>query len=401
MLHVNYGLRGEESDADEQAVKEFCDERHLAYKSVFRDAQEYAEHHGVSIQMAARTLRYDAFAAKARQLSCNYVAVGHHADDQAETVLLNLGRGSGPEGLAGMPVSRSLGSATLVRPLLHLQRSELLSYAQDEGLNWREDSSNTCSKYRRSAIRLDVLPIMENVFGPGVISNIATSGNLMRKYVDSAFQPALAKAFEKVAGDRVLDLSVLVKYPPIWQRRLILEGLRKWLPGSPASMVEAVFALINAQPGKRTEWGGKIVWRGRNSFIFDHKAVHSNAEEHLLHLFDTVFIDGKRIGAELLPSPPINLNAESPKIAYLDASTVNFPVRVRRWRDGDRMIPLGMTRSKKISDILTDARVEVNRRKRTHVLVSEEEIVWLAGYRIAHPYRVRSESREVAKLVVA
>jgi len=398
VLHVNYGLRGAESDKDEVFVRELCDTWKLPFSVEHLCARQHAQRLGISTLMAARTLRYEAFSKQAQRSGLNFIAVGHHADDQVETLLLNLGRGSGPEGLAGMPVKRPLGSVTLIRPLLHLSRSAIAAYAKNEQLSWREDASNENTKYRRAALRKRILPTLEEIMGQGTISNMAQSAHLMRDYVEATFHPILDQTFAEVAEERRLNLMVMRKLSPVWQRRIILEGLRRWLPGVPTSGVDSIAGLLSAQPGKRIEIGGNTVWRGRKALIFESGALRDDDAVHLLHEGEVVVIEGNRIDVSLLPVRPPDLQKQAPQVVYLDCDRLEFPLKVRRWRAGDRMRPLGMDGNKKVSDLLTDTKIRVDLRNKKHVVLSGEDIVWLVGVRIAASYRVRADTKHVVRL---
>ena len=399
-VHVNFALRGSESAQDEQFVQRLCQACSLPCHVKQVDAGDYAHRHGVSIQMAARTLRYAVFAAYAKTLGLPFVAVGHHADDQAETVLLNLLRGSGPEGLAGMPVSRTLGRATLVRPLLRESRASILQYARREGLSWREDTSNASSKYRRTVLRRRILPLLSEVAGPGAIANMARSAVLMRDYVDSTFAPTLRELFGRAAGERQLRLDVLEDLAPVWQRRLILEALRCWLPGASASVVDHILPLLSAQPGRRVELGSGIIWRGRGVLNFQLHPPYSTDEAMRLHPGHTVKIGTSVLQVTMEDTRPQCLVQEAPAVAYADGDCLQFPLVVRRWQAGDRLIPLGMTHSKKVSDVLTDHKVPVDQRTAVPVVCSGEDIVWVAGIRLSERVRVRKDTRRFVRLAL-
>lgn len=396
--HINFLLRGDDSDRDEEHVQAFC----AAWDTpchVRRVATAlHARSAGVSIQMAARTLRYEAMAALAQECQIGYVAVGHHSEDQAETLLINLFRGAGPEGLAGMPTTRSLGRATLVRPLLRQRRSDIRQFALTEGLSWRDDPSNRDATYLRGALRRHVLPVLTRVMGPGALPNAARSASLMREYVDASFVPASKKMFARAASEPGrLRLQTLTDVAPVWRRRLIIEALRRWIPGAPTSAVDSIILLIDSQPGRRVVLGSGTVWRGRHALHFSAGAAGMPEGIALLDAKRSVRIHAGTLRVTVLCERPEDLKAEAPMVAYVDGDLVEYPLSVRRWQAGDRMVPLGMQHSKKVSDILTDHKVPVNERKDAHVVLSGDYIVWLIGVRLAEPYRIRKNSRRFAR----
>ena len=403
--HVNFALRGEASDGDEAFVRSWCAGRGVPLAVARFDTRAEAAARGLSVQETARVLRYDWFAERAAADGCPFVAVAHHLDDQAETVLLQLFRGSGPEGLAGMPVARSLGGATLVRPLLVARRAAIEAYARAAALPWRDDASNLSPRYRRTAVREHILPLAEAHFGAGVYANVARAAALMRDYVAASLHPALAEAFagagveEEQGGSLVLERMRAAE--PVWQRRLILEALRRWLPGAPGSFTaaETVAALIDAQPGRRVAFAQGTVWRERGRLRFvPAAALAAPVLPAVLEPGVPVRVPGGTLLLTPLEALPGGLNPGTPDVAFVDAGRLAQPLTVRPWRDGDRFRPLGMQGTKKVSDYLTDARVPPHRRRDVCVVCSGEEIVWLAGCRIDHRYRIREETQAFAKI---
>ncbi len=404
--HVNYRLRGAASDADEAFARDLCQRLGVPLHVAAFDTEAHAREHGQTIQEAARELRYDYFARLAEQEGVRAVAVAHHLDDQAETVLLNLLRGAGPEGLAGMPARRALtpgGNALLVRPLLHVRRVDIEAYARAEGLAWREDASNLSPKYRRGVLRSAVLPLLEEHFGPAAAANIARSAALLRAYVEDTLRPELAAHFEQAAHEEPpggrLDLDALRALPAVWRGRLVLEALRRWLPDAPrsAALVGAVVGLIEAQAGRRVALRDGTVWRERAGLFFAPKQASEADDGAALAPGDAVEAGRGLLRVELLAARPARLDADAPEAVVADADRLAFPLTARRWRPGDRFRPLGMQGAKKVSDFLTDEKVPPHRRAETLVLLSGDEIVWVVGRRLAHGVRVRPGTRRFAK----
>lgn len=455
-VHVNYGLRGKASEEDETFVRAWCEERNVDLQIFAFPVEQVASERGQSIQHAARDLRYDAFYRAAREVGAASVAVGHHRDDQAETVLLNLFRGTGLEGLAGMPPKRRLvgsepasgpeiggegskdrqgspdphratdpngskdpkGSertagephVALIRPLLGCSREDIESYARSVDLVWRDDLTNTSSAYRRGALRSEILPSVERHFGTAVIDRVARSAELVRAYLEASLEPELRAAFdaaaEAAAAGGALRLDELNRMPPVIRRRIVIESLRRWLPEVEASSTaaEAIDSLRDSQVGRKLEYGGNEIWRERNRLLFVPRAsagegvAERRESTKPLEPASEAHMGRGTIRAETVRCPPRQLTAASPNEAYLDARAVRFPLHVRPWKSGDRFSPLGMTHRKKLSDFLTDDRVPPHRRKEVYVVLSDDEIVWVVGHRIAHPARVREDTTETVRL---
>lgn len=431
-LHVNYGLRNAASDEDEHFVRSFCTRLAIGLQIEHVDTRSIAEERGTSVQEAARDLRYEAFDRSAGEAAIPRVAVGHHRDDQAETVLLHLFRGSGPEGLAGMPARRPLRTGSgvhLIRPLLCLRRGEIEAYAASRSLAWREDATNLKTTYRRGAIRTRIFPLIEEHFGAAATDNIVRSAELMRAYVESGLSDDVREAFSAASEAKPswrqdpevlgqLDLSVLRALNPALRGRIVLEAIRRWLPalGATRRTVEEIEALMEVQPGRRLVHPTGIVWRERERLLFvaGTEGADRISEEGATHPADSAdqLSDGGVMvlsATEPARTPvgvvdlkmdvkvPSELSNGSRNEEYVDAERLGDSLIVRRWAPGDRFIPLGMDRPKKISDFLTDEKVPPHRREKVLVVLAGEEIVWVVGHRISNSLRVRPNTKRVAR----
>lgn len=409
VIHVNYRLRGEASDGDEAFVRAWCAERLLPLEVRSFDTAGEAAAGGESVQEAARRLRYGTFAEAASAAGIGTVAVGHHRDDQVETVLINLFRGTGPEGLAGMRTRRRLspdGDIQLIRPLLALWRQDIEEYARTTGLTWREDATNLSSAYRRGALRTHVLPQIEKFFGNAVKANVARSADLVRAYVDgdlrADFEAAFAKASSDASEERTLDVTVLRSLDAVLARRVILEGIRRWLPDlrSSSAIAREVENLLEAQIGRRFVHPSGEVWRERTHLLFRSYATARMEEESAVRLTADAAVETPLgvISVKMDVDRPDDLASGSPDVEFVDADRIEGPLMVRPWRMGDRFVPLGMRVEKKLSDFLTDEKVPAHRKREIHVVQKGEDIVWVVGHRIAHTVRVRPETSRIAQL---
>jgi tRNA(Ile)-lysidine synthase len=409
VLHVNYGLR-EGADADEALVRRWCAGQSppVPVRVVESDVEARVEQTGESLQEAARVLRYEVLGEHALAVDAPVVAVGHHRDDQAETLLLNLLRGSGPEGLAGIPPSRPLGAAPdvhLIRPLLDVRRTDIEAFAEAEGIPWREDPSNRDPTYDRATIRTEVLPLLQKKFDR-VTDTLARAAGLMREYVDHTVTPSLdAKMEAAYTAHReggALDLAHLRGEPSVWRRRLVLAALDAALPDAPqtAAVAAEIEGLIDAQVGQRVEVGGGTVWREREGLRF----VPDAAVPSLLWppvpvpWGEEVSFDRGTLRIDPLDEPPDVLATDDPYTEYVDAERLVDPLSVGTWQKGDRLQPLGMGGTKLVSDLLTDAQVPPHRRDGVYVLYTDEQPAWVIGYRLDHRVRVRPSTTQVARL---
>jgi tRNA(Ile)-lysidine synthase len=412
--HVHYGLRGPDADADAACVRALATRHGAACYLARRDADAEAARRGTSRQDAARALRYAFFAAVAAQTGSAHVAVAHHRRDQAETLLLHLVRGAGPEGLAAMPPRRPLLSLphaadaagpALVRPLLSAPRAAVRAYAEAEGLRWRVDASNRTLAYRRNVVRHRVLPLLEETFA-GATGRLAHAAAVLRGYLDATLAPDLARRWAAVTADaapRTLRAEALAAQPPVWRRRLVLEALARWLPQAPATDAFAaeVEALVGAQVGRRVEAGGGVVWRVRDGLRVEAAAPAAVPPTPVPWDGAPVRLPDGALRVRLLPAPPPTLDPGTPHVAYADADRLGYPrpLTARRWQPGDRLRPLGMDGTKTVADLLTDARVPPPVRARACVLLDADgRLAWVIGHRLAHAARVRPATRRVARL---
>lgn len=406
VAHVNYRLRGAAADEDEAFVRRLAAD--LGASVHVARPEPGAE--GDSVQAVARRQRYGFFAEVARAVGSRHVAVAHHQGDQAETVLLNLARGAGPEGLAGMPAARPLAAdpeVTLVRPLLSASREAIRAFAEAEGLAWRTDATNRDpDAYRRNAVRHRVLPALEADF-PGATGRLAHAAEVMRGHLRHTFAPALDARWADVCAGakRTLAAEALRTQPAVWRRRLILEALARWLPEAPHTDAFAaeVEALLDAQVGRRVEASGGAVWRVRAGlrFVTEAEAPAPRPAAAALRWGQSVPTPAGRLRADLLAAPPPTLDPGTPRAAYADADRLGQPLTVRPWRPGDRLRPLGLDGTKLVSDLLTDARVPPPERAAVVVvLAADGTVAWVAGHRLAHAVRVRPTTRRVARLAL-
>ncbi|MEE9369582.1 MAG: tRNA lysidine(34) synthetase TilS [Pontiella sp.] len=365
--HLNHGLRGAESDADEAFVRNL--EFPVVVKSV--DVQKLAHENNLSIEMAARQARHDFFS----EFDNSVVALAHHADDQAETFILKLARGAGPDGLCGMAPFQNVGELRLIRPMLAIPQSEIYKWLDENGLSWREDASNADETFLRNRVRHTILPMLGNELNPNIRETILRTMNILRE--ENAWMNSL------VAETTLESMATL----PLAARRRVL---RNWLfkqgaDGVDYDAVEKILSLMTAGEGTTVfelndkqrvvvEYGAPRFEEGcpfSSDLHWKLAIEHGNGwrKDH-----------GK--GAGVLPAE-----------ASFDAGKVgDSPIEVRGHEPGDRMAPLGMQGSRKLQDILTDQKVPRAERNRIPVITCRNEIIWLPGYRTARGWEVQEPS---------
>jgi tRNA(Ile)-lysidine synthase len=407
--HVNYALRGEASDADEAFVRQWMDHASppLPLEVARCDPKARAEATGESLQEAARHQRYAFFAECAAAYDTGRLAVAHHRDDQAETLLLNLFRGSALEGLGAMAPRRPIEPGRpiqVVRPLLGESRAAITTYAETNHLAWRTDASNAGLQYDRNMLRHRILPIIEEHF-EGATDRMAAAADHVRKYLDETFDPALRARFDRCTTEEgrrggALGVEALQDEPSAWRRRILLQALRQWLPGAPhtAAFAREIEALLDAQVGRRVDSGAGRVWRERNALRFVPSTAAAQRVDAQRVFFGTpTRLPHGTLHVDPVASVPAQLG-KGARTEFIDAEAVEEPLRVRTWQEGDRFQPLGMKHTKLVSDLLTDERVPPHQRAEQLVVCDASRIVWVVGHRIAHPTRVRPDTEHVVRL---
>ena len=395
VCHVNYGLRGAESDGDEAFVRALADELGLSVRVRRVELPEEGNR-----QEAARDARYVFFRetaeAEGAESADVVVAVAHHRNDQAETVLLNLFRGTGPHGLAGMPVSRSIAQDSpiqLTRPLLGWSRADIENLARERGWVWREDASNASDTYRRNWLRNQVLPLIEGEFGEDVAGRIADAAERIR---------AVVELVDGGASSR-LPIDELRALSETQRHSRYLSALRQIAPAAPrrAEAVAELDALLDAQPGRRVVWPGVTVWREREALVIEperHDILPQSWTAQIGVSTETPFGTFSIEPLESVPTDPVS---EDHNLEVADADAFAGPLRLRLWRDGDRFHPLGLAGSKLVSDLLTEAKVPPSQRANQVVLCAGDDIVWVVGRRIAEEGRIGSSTKHAVRLVWA
>ncbi|MEO1075564.1 MAG: tRNA lysidine(34) synthetase TilS [Bacteroidota bacterium] len=400
-VHVHHGQRAQSAMDDVLFAEALANELGLAFSTTRLNLGPSA----ANLEAQMRAARYQELHAEAKRRGADAVAVGHHRDDQLETVLLNLFRGSGLRGLAGMRPSRTMQPGSdirLVRPLLGIPRADLVAHARTQGWTWREDPTNADTAFRRNALRHRVVPVLREAFGERVDATVARAADLVAAYLDAAPQPDLS-AFDAA---RTLPLNVLRELPTIWRDDLIGQALARWLPDAPRSQatIEAVAALTDAQVGQFVPLGGAAVWRERAALrFFEHDPRGTWVPVELAYpgaCVETVEPVRGTFSATLLDAAPAaeTLRDEAPWTVTLDADAVPFPLTVRPWQPGDRMQPLGMNGHQAVSDLLTNAKVSSALRAGWPVVESGGRIVWVAGLRIADHARVTPQTTRTVQL---
>lgn len=393
IAHCNFSLRGDESDGDEQLVRNLQKVYGIKGYYIRFDTEAEAAVAGESIQMAARRLRYSWFNRLCNEECYRYIAIAHNADDVAETFFLNLTRGTGLKGLTGIKPK----TGRVVRPLLFAPRKEIVEYALENGIRYREDSSNAKDKYARNRIRLNVIPEFKKInpaFNLTMLENIARLQlveDLITQEVNNFKQDAI------VVDGNEQHISIRKLRINRNSRLLLYEYLSFY--GFNSSQIDDVFNSIEKGISGSQFFGrGYVLLRDRETLILypDKKDVSQG--------FFEIFPDREslkipiKLAFEYFANTHPLLIEKSSRIAMLDYEKLHFPLVLRKWQSGDEFCPLGMKGKKKLSDFFIDQKMSVNEKSNQWLLCSGSDVVWVVGRRIDDRYKIRENTQTVYKI---
>lgn len=384
-VHCNFHLRGEESVRDERFVKELCHKMGIELTVADFDTFGYAAEKKISVEMAARELRYDFFEKVRLGCGATAIAVAHHRDDVAETVLINLLRGTGIRGLHGIQPR----NGAVVRPLLCVGRDDILEYLRSVGEVFVTDSTNLSNDYIRNKIRLDILPLMREI-NPSVTATLAESAARVAE-AEKVYMRGIKEGIERVFSVGRIDIKLLLKEPsPL---ALLHEILSEY--GFNGSQSEDVLNNINGGSGKEYSSATHTLTRDRDFLIISETEKVVSIDEELPTDGHIVTLYGDIYAATQIFDGNIEKNKN---VAMLDVDKLKKPLRVRTVRRGDRFSPFGMRGSKAVSDYLTDIKKSLPEKRRQLVVVdADDKIVWLVGERIASQYAVSSHTYTIVR----
>jgi tRNA(Ile)-lysidine synthase len=389
LAHVNFQLRGTESQADEDFVKSLAQQWNLPVFIQQVDTEDYAQKHKLSIQMAARDLRYQWFDALLKKEHFDYLLTAHHLDDSLETFFINLNRKTGLDGLTGIPKV----NGHIIRPLLPFSREEILLYASEHDLQWREDSSNATTKYERNKIRHLLFPVLEQInpdfrkdFAQSM-QYLAFSQELVHDYL-TWLKPKFWNDKEGIVHIYLVELQKLPHYQSILFELLKPYGFTDW---------QSIFELMQGQAGKKVLSESYQLLKDRSRLILS-LIDHNPRVKGNLPITERIEIGNLSYQIQKLPMDA-NINFKKKGIEYLDTEKVIFPLHIRTWKVGDYFYPLGMNGSKKLSDYFVDLKLSVLEKEKIWLLCdAQDQILWVIGYRIDNRFKVTTTTQNLIKI---
>ena len=387
IAHCNFQLRGADSDNDAVFVEQLSQDLDVPFHLIKFETMAHAAAHGISTQMAARDLRYQWFNELLEAFDYNKIASAHHKNDNIETLVHNLTRGTSIAGLRGMlPTNKEL-----IRPLLAISRNQIEAYAKTHKIKWREDISNKSLDYKRNFIRHEVLPKFE-VLNPNYVEVINTSMAKNRE-VELVFKDRINGLQEKLLrpGDNGTVILVIneLKKENIGPY-LLSEVLRKY--GIKYEQCGRLLSILDGNVGKQFKSDGFILLIDRENLIISATTNHSS--KHQLIDSTTELINSKHRLTFVRSEIDVAIDTNENK-AYLDLDKLKFPLVLRTWEEGDYFKPLGMKGKKKLSDFMIDTKIPLNLKKEQEVILSGDDIVWVVGKRIDDRYKLTDRTKHI------
>jgi tRNA(Ile)-lysidine synthase len=393
VAHCNFGLRGEESDADEIFVKKLCVKYKVPFYNTTFQTELYATENNISIQMAARILRYSWFETIIHKHNFDYLATAHHQNDSVETVLLNLAKGTGIAGLHGIKAKRN----NIIRPLLFANKDEIFEYVVDNQLIWREDSSNESIKYQRNYIRQEIVPKFKEINQnfEEAIGRTIQKLSAIEDYFNHEYQ--IFKKEHLIDKEGVYYISIENILTKSHLKAFYFELLGELNFGF--TQTQEIFGALKAEAGKTFISATHILVKDRKDLVVTTKNV--------LVDFGTLDIDLETIdklelalGTTKLLFTTKEITTENPlktnkNTASIDFETLKSPLKIRKWKEGDWFCPLGMNKKKNISDFLNAEKVPLNIKKEVLVITSNGSIVWVVGYRIDNRFKMTDKTTKM------
>ncbi|MDH6358032.1 tRNA lysidine(34) synthetase TilS [Parabacteroides sp. PF5-9] len=386
--HCNFHLRGEESDRDEAFVCQLTEQLNVPLVRIDFDTINYAEQNHISIEMAARELRYSWFEEKRKELKAQAIAVAHHQDDSIETLLLNLIRGTGIKGLTGI----SPKNGSVVRPLLAVNRETIISWLKEQQLEYVDDSTNTDDAYKRNFVRIHLIPLMEKL-NPSVRIALARTADHLSE-AEVIYDRVIEEAREKIFTEsHKMSIGELLKYPS--PKTILYELLKPF--GFTRIVSNELFLALDRESGRQFYSASYRLVKDREYLLLE--AI----EKHSLSTYIINVEEGEWRGPIELFFQKIVVDKEfriekDKYTAYFDYDQLHFPLTLRLWQTGDWFVPFGMQGRKKLSDYFSDRKLSRIDKEQIWLLCSGENIIWIVGERSDNRFRVDNATKQVLKV---
>lgn len=409
--HLNHMLRGEDALGDEEYVRMICKDLDIPYYIKQVDINKYAKENKLSSEMAGRNARYDFFDEIINKYGFNKIATAHNANDQAETILFRLMRGTGLEGLGGIKVSRD---NKIIRPILCLSRDEVEAYIEKQGLNPRIDKTNFEKIYNRNKIRLDILPYIKEHFNADIVQTLNRMSTLLQKdneYLEKEADKYYEKYCLKSEKYFILKKQLFNKEEAI-KSRVIRNALVEYSKSDydfEMKHISEISYLAKKNSGKRVDLPNKIYAENIYGDIYIKKRIKKQILDNKLEIvINKNDIDGKKVEfynykiefSVIDNNKDTLLYKKHPLKKFFDFDLIEDSIVIRKRKDGDKMIPFGMKGSKKIKDIFIDSKIPKEQRDFIPIIEFDNSIAWLTGVKVSEDYKVNNKTKNILMIYV-
>lgn len=397
-VHFNHQLRGEESETDQKFCEQLCDKLKVPLYSFRLDVKQFAKENKFSIEEAARKLRYQKLEETAKNLKCSRIVTAHNLTDNTETVLINFFSGTGYSGFSGIPIKRD----KIIRPFLCLTKEEIIDYLDNYKIDFRIDSSNLINDFKRNILRNEIIPLIRQKINPKIDAAIFHSSKILESLNEliENYIRELIKKYVRISNKEIFIKSSVIKnvndgiFGEII-KRLLKENFNHYFDYDDFMKLKSLF---DKQSGKTIELSKHLeAIKERNGIrIFTNIEEEKNPTVHI-KVGQKVKVNGKTLMIDLIENKGLKLGM-SKNIEYVSADKLDEVFILRKWRSGDKFIPLGMKKPKKISDYLTDIKIKSSEKRNIFVLANKNNIVWVVGLRIDDRFKITSKTNRIYKL---
>lgn len=399
LAHCNFNLRGEESERDEKFVQQFAKELDVELRIKKCNTNEYAIENNFSIQEAARNLRYSFFNEIRKEVLVQYQSVfivtAHHADDNIETVLMNFFRGTGIDGLTGIPEKNE----QIIRPLLNFKKEDLIKYAASNSLQYCEDSSNSSDKYSRNYFRNQIIPLVKNIYPEAeqnIVRNISKFKDVAEIY-HQHIKLILKKLFIKKENE--IHISILLLKKQHAYSSILYEFLKEYYFTS--SQIPEIIKLLDASNGSFVKSSSHRVIKNRNWLILSSLKNVEQTNYFIIEKYSNNFAsDYFELKIENLLNDGKVIISKNKHLALLNAELIEYPLIVRKWQVGDYFYPLGMKKKKKLSRFFIDQKFSLTEKENCWVILSNKKICWIVNHRIDDRFKITDSTKNILLLTV-
>lgn len=393
VAHCNFQLRGPESERDEIFVRNLVEKLGVEIVVKKFNTEKYAADNRISIQVAARELRYKWFQEliKNSKGAIKKIVTAHHANDNIETLLMNFFKGSGIAGLHGiLPKQKNI-----CRPLLFAKKTDIIAFAEKNKIAYVEDSSNASDKYTRNYLRNQLLPGLQKIFPQvedNLLHNIGRFGDIENLY-NQAIEWHKKKLVLQKENEIHIPINNLIKSLPV--QTILYEIIKEF--GFTPGQVDEVMNLIKSESGRYVQSSLYRIIKNRNWLIISPKQKQL-AQNILIEENETeVFFEGEKLNFQRLENSSTVFKTES-NVACLDAAEISFPLLLRKWKPGDYFYPLGMTKKKKLSRFFIDQKLSIIQKEKIWILEMDKKIIWVVGLRLDDRFKITNKTKQVVKI---